>query len=249
MAVHLYGVTAAETPQPEGLTGRSGAPLRQIADHELAVIVSDVDADAPAGSRDLLAHAHVLEAYVEQATVIPMQFGIALPNDDMVREQMLENERPGLLEMLEFFDGVVQLTVHAVYDEKPALRELLRRDPDLVALRDRLQSGSGPGHRERQVELGEAVAAGLQQLADEDATLMLDRLEPLAQAMVENEVSGPREVLNAAFLVERDDRREFDAAVGALRELVGGRTRLKYVGPQPPYSFLEAARTGRLAWE
>lgn len=249
MAVHLYGVTAADTAQPDDLTGRSGAPLRHVADDELAVIVSDVDADAPAGSRDLLAHARVLEGYVAQGTVIPMQFGIAVPSDDMVREQVLENERAGLLELLEFFDGLVQVTVHAVYDEQPALREVLRRDPDLLALRDKARSGPASRQQERQVQLGEAVSAGLQRLADEDATMMLDRLEPLAQAMAENEVAGPQEVLNAAFLVEREGRHEFDAAVGDLRELAGDRIRLKYVGPQPPYSFLEAARTGQLAWD
>ena len=248
MAVHLYGVTASAGPHPSEVKGRADVPVRLVGDDELSVIVSDIDAAAPAGRKDLMAHARVLESYVEQATVVPIQFGIALPDDDTVHEQVLKHDRQSLVELLHFFDGVVQLTVQASHHEQPALREVLRRDPGLLALRDQLQDTADPSNRDRQIELGQGVAEGLQQLQEEDATLILERLAPLAQAVSENDASGLREVLNAAFLVDRDSRPDFDAAVGALRELVEHRVRLRYVGPQPPYSFLEPARSGELAW-
>ena len=38
-------------------------------------------------------------------------------------------------------------------------------------------------------------------------------------------------------------------AVGLLRSENEDRMRLRYVGPQPPYSFLEPMKTGELSWD
>ena len=248
MAVHLYGVTTADAPRPPELKGRRDEPIRLVSDDELAVIVSDVDAVASAGRSDLLAHAHVLEAYVEHATVIPMQFGVVLPHDDVVREQLLEDDREQLLMLLELFDGQVQLTVQGVHHEEPALREVLRRSPALMSERERLRGLPEDLDQEHQLRLGQAVEAALLELQAEDREMILDRLAPMALAVADNDTPGAHEVINAAFLVERDSRETFDVAVGELRRDVEARIRLRYVGPQPPYSFLDAAQAGELAW-
>ena len=70
MVLHLYGVTTADAPPPPDLKGRRDGELRLVSAGDLAVIVSDVDADTPAGRKDLLAHAHVLEGYAEESTVL-----------------------------------------------------------------------------------------------------------------------------------------------------------------------------------
>lgn len=248
MVVHLYGVTVADAPPPQ-VKGRQEGDLRLVSDGELAVIVSDVDPDAPAGRKDLLAHAHVLESFAEESTVVPMQFGIALPDDDVVREQMLGRDRESLDSLLRVFDGLVQVTVQAFHHEEPALREVLRRHPELVEARERLKTLPKAASQGQQIELGQAVSAALEDLQEEDRLRILDRLAPLSRAVAENDKGGVHEVAHIAFLVERDGRAAFDEAVGALREETQDRVRLRYVGPQPPYSFLEAAQGGELVWD
>lgn len=249
MVVHLYGVTTPDATPPPGVKGRQDAELRLVADDQLAVIVSDVDESAPAGRKDLLAHAHVLEAYADQANVIPMQFGIALPDDDIVREQVLEQDRESLEELLHAFDGLLQLTVQAFHHEEPALREVLQRRPDLVAARERMRSFPEAATPAAQVELGQAVAQALEDLEEEDRLMLLDRLAPLTRAVAENDANGAHEILHAAFLVEREAQSAFDEAVSELRRANDERMRIRYVGPQPPYSFLEPMRNGELAWD
>jgi hypothetical protein len=249
LVVHLYGVTTADASPPADLKGRRDSALRLVCDGELAVIVSDVDADVPAGRKDLLSHAHVLEAYAEESTVVPMQFGIALPSDDEVREQVLQDDRESLEYLVRSFDGLVQLTVQAFHHEEPVLREVLRRHPDLVAARDQMKAFPEAATPARQMELGQAVASALEELEEEDRLMMLDRLAPLSRAVAENDAGGSHEILHAAFLVERDARTGFDEAVGLLRSENEERMRIRYVGPQPPYSFLEPMRTGELAWD
>ncbi len=249
MVVHLYGVTTADAPLPPDAKGRQDAELRLVSDGDLAVIVSDVDADAPAGRKDLLAHAHVLEAYADQSTVVPMQFGIALPDDDVVREQVLQRDRDSLEYLLNSFDGLVQLTVQVFHHEEPALREVLQRHPDLLAEREQLKAFPEAATQARQVELGQAVASALEDIEEEDRQLVLERLAPLSRAVAENDAAGAHEVVHAAFLVERGMWSMFDEAVGALRQETEQRMRIRYVGPQPPYSFLEPMRTGELSWD
>lgn len=248
MAVHLYGVTHADAQLPAGLQGRQDVPVRLVGDDTLAVLVSDVDPAAPAGRKDLLLHAHVLEACADELTVVPMQFGMALEDDEAVRQQVLVEQRERLEYLLDSLDGLVQVTVQASHDEEPALREVLRRSPDLLAARERLRGMPGGGSAAAKMELGEAVAAALQQLGAEDGSLILDQLAPLAQAVAEEEPKGTHGILHAALLVERDQRPALDAMVTALREELADRVRIRYVGPQPAYSFLEPLQTGELAW-
>jgi len=244
--IHLYGVTAPDAPPPE-VTGRQEQDVRVVSDGSLGAIVSDVDVGARIRRQDLLAHAHVLEWYAAEHPVVPVQFGVALPDEDAVRRDVLEQQGESLRELLDWFDGLVQVTVSAQHYEEPALVEVMRREPELVRLRDELSSF--PDLQDRQVQLGQAVAGALEELEAEDRAMLLDELAPLARAVAEQETEGAHEVLNAAFLVERGSRGAFDAAVGELRAKHEELMQLRYVGPQPPYSFLEPVRNGELVWD
>jgi hypothetical protein len=248
VAVHLYGVTRADATLPTGLQGRQDAAIRLIRGDSLAVMASDVDPGAAAGRKDLLLHAHVLEACAEELTVVPMQFGMALADDEAVREQVLVGQRERLEYLLASLDGLVQVTVQASHEEEPALREVLRRSPDLLAARERLRTTPGGGSAAAKMELGEAVAAALQELGAEDGDHILDQLAPLTRAVSESEAKGTHGILHAALLVERAQRPALDAMVARVREELADRVRIRYVGPQPAYSFLEPLQTGELAW-
>jgi len=219
-----------------------------VEDGALVAIVSDVDIDARPRRDDLLAHAHLLEAVAEQNTVIPMQFGIALPDDQEVRQRLLQDQRESLAHLLETFDGLEQVTVQAFHHEEAILKEALRRNPELAAARSVTQALPVDAAQSEQVELGRAVAAALEDLEEQDRVGILERLCPHAVDVTEHDSRGAHEVMHAAFLVKRGERPAFDAAVAELRRDHEERLRIRYVGPQPPYAFLEAASAGDLAW-
>lgn len=249
MAIHLYGVTRADAEVPGPVNGRGDVPVRLVADGDLAVIVSDVDLGRPAGPKDLLAHARVLEAYVEHETVVPMQFGIALPDDESVRGRVLHTERESLSYLLGAFDGLVQLTVQAFQHEEQALRQVLARDAGIREEREWQTAHPGAATQSQQVALGQAVSEVLEDIEEEDRVFVLDRLAPLAAAVAEGETPAAHQLLNAAFLVERATMDAFGKEVAALADEVEERIRLRFVGPQPPYSFLEPVRDGELVWD
>jgi hypothetical protein len=245
MALHVYGVVSATTPLPGAFSGRREAPVRLVVHGDLAAVVSEVDADARIRRDDLLTHARVLESLVEGATVLPMRFGVIVENDEEARN-ILEAGESGLTALLQSFDGLVQLTVKAHHDQDEALKHLLRERPELRLLRD--HTGKGPESYSGRLRLGEAIAAGLEALVRSDAAMLHDQLSGIAERMVLAEVTGQNQVLNAALLVRRSARTRTDEAIARLSRTLPDRLRLRYIGPQPPYSFVDGELTGEPVW-
>jgi hypothetical protein len=246
MALHVYGVVSAAIALPGGLRGRREAPVRLVVNGDLAAVVSEVDADARIRRDDLLAHARVLESLIEDGTVLPMRFGVIVETDEEVARHVLQAGNGRLTTLLHSFDGLVQLTVKAHHDQDQALKYLLRERPDLRALRD--QTGTGPAFYPAQLRLGEAIAAGLETLVTSDAAMLHDQLSGIAERIVLGDVTGQNQVLNAALLVQRTARARTDKAIGRLSRTMPDRLRLRYIGPQPPYSFVGVELTGEPVW-
>jgi hypothetical protein len=246
MALHMYGVAAAATPLPRDLRGRQKAPVRLIVHGDLAAVVSEIDADARVRRDDLLAHARVLETLVESATVLPMRFGVVVETDEGVANRILEAGESSLEALLNSFDGLVQLTVKAYYDQDEALKHLLRELAELRELRN--QTGTGPAFYHSQLRLGEAIAMGLEALASADASMLYDQLTGLAERIVLGDATGKNQVLDAALLVQRRARTRTDEGIARLSRTLPDRLWLRYIGPQPPYSFVDGQLAGESVW-
>jgi hypothetical protein len=246
MALQVYGVVSAATPLPGVIRGRRDAPVRLVVHGDLAAVVSEVDTDARIRRDDLLAHARVLETLVEGATVLPMRFGVIVENDEEVARNILEAGEGGLTSLLKSFDGRVQLTVKAYHDEEQALKDLLHERSDIRSLRN--QTASALASYQSQLRLGEAIAVALDQLASADAAMMNEELSGLAERIVMQEVSGRNQVLDAALLVKRAARARTDEGIARLSRTLPDRLRLRYVGPQPPYSFVDTELAGEPVW-
>lgn len=68
---------------------------------------------------------------------------------------------------------------------------------------------------------------------------MLEALRPFSLDCKENWIYGDMNLVNAAFLVTKEQEREFDQKVRELEEMYGERKKIKYVGPVVPYNFVE----------
>jgi len=53
-----------------------------------------------------------------------------------------------------------------------------------------------------------------------------------------NQTYGDDMLMNAAFLVDKSREKEFDNEVARLAAQYEGRIEFKYIGPAPPYSFV-----------
>ena len=64
-------------------------------------------------------------------------------------------------------------------------------------------------------------------------------LASYAEAARVNDPRTPNGAFDLAFLVARDKVEAFGVPVRKLAEALGDRVKLRYVGPLPPYSFVD----------
>ena len=237
--VYVYGVVAAADGPGVSVDGVEGADVRTVEHAGLAALVSTLRADELAAARELRAHWRVLEEASRSATVLPVRFGTVMDNEDAVREQLLAPNAEGLTERLRELAGRVQLNVKGDYDEERLLRDVVRASPPITALRDRVnQVSDAAGYYDR-IRMGEMVAAEVTRHREHDEALALTRLERVAVAARAEPLASQSGAFNLAFLVEKNGVDAFSEAVGTLRAELGERIALRYVGPLPPYSFVE----------
>ena len=238
-AVYVYAVVRAADAGSISRTGVEGAPVRAVADRELAAVVSDVAGSALAAAREVRAHWRVVEALSEHTTVLPVRFGTVMEDDDAVRSQVLAPNADRFAGALQQLAGRVQLSVKGTYVEDRLLRGVVTASPAVAALRERLKNlPENAGYYER-IRLGELVAAEVERQRAEDAVRALARLEPLAVAARSESVGTPDGAFNLAFLVDRARVDDFSAAVTDLVDELGDHVTVRYVGPLAPYSFAE----------
>lgn len=238
---YVYGIVRASAKPPRA-RGITDAPLRLIASDGAAALVSELPAgELRLGHDDMLAHARVLESAIAAGTVLPMRFGVVMSGPEEVRQRLLDDYAVEVGAQLDEFDGKVEVRIRASYEEDALLREVVRDDPDIQALKRSVAGRMEDATYYARIELGERVAAGIQRSRERDATAILDALAPFALALDEGEADHERVVLNASFLVERAALERFDAALEAVAAGNVGRMRFKYTGPLAPHSFVQLA--------
>ena len=247
--VYVYGIVPGSERARVPDAGVAGAGVRTVEHGGLAAIVSDLEGGSLVAAREVRAHWRVVEALAAEATVLPVRFATVLPGDRAVVEQLLEPQAARLTALLRSFAGRVQLAVKGEYDEEALLRDVVRDNPAVQQLRERVRSvPEAAGYYDR-IRLGELVSAAVARRRERDQQAAFDALAPHAEATRANEPRGANGAIDLAFLVARDNVDAFGAPVRALAEALGERVKLRYVGPLPPYSFVDEQSVGEVpAW-
>jgi len=236
---YIYGLIKADTVLPDGLTGLGpSGQVSTIVHGRVAAVVSDVPLDRPLGMRaDLVAHEGVLDTLAARGAVVPMRFP-AVVEEHAVVDELLAPNQDHFVELLDSLEGRAQFTLTGRYEQDAVLREVLVGDEEIRALREKIRELPEDASYYDRVRLGELVVHALEQRREGEGALIVEKLEPFAEAAVSNQLSAPDEVVNVAFLVERDRQEEFENAVEGVGEELVGRVRLRLLGPVAPYDFV-----------
>jgi hypothetical protein len=241
VAEYVYGVVDAGAELPEG-TGIAGAPLRLIASGSAAALVSELpDEELRFGREEAMTHARVLESALAHGTVLPMRFGVVVSSPDEVRERVLSGHAEELSAQLEQLEGKVEMSVRAVYEEEPLMREIVESHPEIARRRDGLRGQPEDATYYERIGLGEMVAGAIERTREQDANTLLELLSPLALAVEIGEPSHERVALSASFLLDRQQLGKFDDTLEEVARAQAGRMRFKLTGPLPPHSFVQLA--------
>ena len=234
--VYVYGVMRGRARPRLPARGVENGVVGRVQVGALAALVS-TEAPEPVrpSRRNLMAHSEVLQAVVAAGgDVLPMRFGVVMPDATEVREELLGAHHDDLVAQLDALADMIELGVTVTCPEEVRLREIVAADSDLAVAARR------PDPRER-MAAGESVA---QRLADQHDAGVRQALDVLGPAVADIAVGEPRhddELLGLAFLVARPRLGDFDAALERLGERLTDECHVRCVGPLPPYHFVEVA--------
>jgi len=206
---------------------------------DLAAVVSDSPSvEYESTRRNMMAHTVVLEEVMREFAVLPVRFGTVAPSESALREQVLKRRFGELIGLLQQMDGRVELGLKAFWYEGVIFNEIVAENPAIRELRDGLMGRRPEETYYDRIRLGEAIENAMTRKRVEDAERILSQLRPLVCEMRKNKEITDRMAVNAAFLVEASRQPEVDAAIQALDKELGKRLIFKYVGPVPPYNFV-----------
>lgn len=236
---YLYCVTRSEAAAGLTAIGIDDLPVTSVAVNGLAAIISPSEVKRYRLNRQYtLAHETVIEGAMALGTVLPVRFGTVAENENQIRRKLLTQRATDLEQHLQRMDGKVEMGVKVLWNVDRIYADILERDVTIRTQRDRL-AGLPPEetHYER-IHLGKMVEDALAMRKIDDADWIMDRLTPFALEARRNDIYSDTMVLNASLLIEAAREAELDAAVRAVDHELTGLFTIKYVGPLPPFNFV-----------
>jgi gas vesicle protein GvpL/GvpF len=235
---YVYCIINSEKPLRFGQIGIGGQPTEVYTIHykNLAAVVSDAPLEVLDSTREnVLAHERVNETVMHDHTVIPMSFGtIFRTNEDIV--ELLRSAFDAFGDVLMKMQNKLEFGLKVLWDPDQAVRQVESEDDDINRLKKEISSQKGPTYFAR-MQYGRLVDAALQARSERYVSSILTELRDVAVASRINKPIGDKMIMNAAFLISRNQENAFDRKI---KDIAGRHDQLtfKYTGPWPPYNFV-----------
>ncbi|BCS31991.1 protein gvpL [Luteitalea sp. TBR-22] len=235
---YAYCIVRAERPLSFGRLGIGPTPteVTTVQWGDLAAVVSDVPMGTQDPTRDnVLAHQRVNETVMQEHTVLPMSFGTVFKTRDDIIE-FLRSAYDAFVDVLDKMEHKLEFGLKVLWDRDAVVRQIEEEDEDIRRVRAQLAAQRGSTYFAR-MQYGRLVDAALQARAERYIADIFGGLRDVAVASRSNKPIGDRMIMNAAFLVSRQQEAAFDARVKELGARFDKLT-FKYTGPWPPYNFV-----------
>lgn len=240
---YIYCVGYAEALRQDGspvsAPGIEGDKVRTVEYADLAALVSDSHTSRYEVSRDaVMAHERVIEEAMARTDVLPAAFGMVASSDQEVQEKLLKGQLDELHRSLEHIRGRIEVDLRVLWNQDALFAEIVAENDNIRALRDSLVGQPPDAAYEERIQLGELTDAAINRKREQQAESIVETLKPLVADMRLNNIFADMMILNAAFLVDKSQEPALGAKVEALAESNGGRQTYNYIGPLPPYNFV-----------
>jgi len=235
---YVYCIIEAGDPLRFGPVGIGADPSEVYTVHyrNLGAVVSDAPLEVLDSTREnVLAHERVNEAVMREHTVIPMSFGTVFKTREDIVE-LLRSAAEAFRDVLNKMQNKLEFGLKVLWDRDQAVREVEAEDEDISRLKKEISGQKGPTYFAR-MQYGRLVDAALHARSERYVAAVLDELRDVSVASRINKPIGDKMIMNAAFLISRDQEQAFDAKVKSVASRFDKLT-FKYTGPWPPYNFV-----------
>jgi hypothetical protein len=235
---YVYCIIRANQPLKFGGIGmdETWPDVYTINFKDMAAIISDVPI-APLDStrENVLAHERVNETVMRDHTVIPMSFGtIFKTREDIV--ELLKSAYDAFADVLNKMQDKLEFGLKVLWDRDEIIKAIEQEDEDIHRLKSEISSQKGSTYFAR-MQYGRLIDTALQGRSERYVAEFLQRLRDVSVASRVNRAIGDKMIMNAAFLVQRDQEQAFDRRIKEIASHFDKLT-FKYTGPWPPYNFV-----------
>jgi hypothetical protein len=235
---YVYCIIQASQPMKFGAIGmdEQWPDVSTINFKDMAAVISDIPL-APLDStrENVLAHERVNETVMRDHTVIPMSFGtIFKTREDIV--ELLRSAYDAFADVLSKMQDKLEFGLKVLWDRDEIVRAIEQEDEDIHRLKTEISSQKGSTYFAR-MQYGRLIDGALQQRSERYVAEFLQRLRDVSVASRINRAIGDKMIMNAAFLVQRDQEPAFDKRIKEIASRFDKLT-FKYTGPWPPYNFV-----------
>jgi transcriptional regulator of NAD metabolism len=239
--VYVYCIIEADGEKSFGSMGIGGRgdQVYTICLQGLAAVVSDTPIKKYSVSREnMMAHEKAIEEVMQDHTVLPVVFStIAASSEDV--QELLRARYAEFKNMLKEMEGKVELGVRALWKNKDMVfQEIVEENGKIKRLKEAIATKSPDHTYAERVRIGEMVKAALESKREKEEKEIIKVLKEISVQYRTHKVYGDSMIMNAAFLVDRAREGEFDRRMEELTTKYEHRIGFKYVGPAPPYNFV-----------
>jgi hypothetical protein len=235
---YVYCIIQATEPLKFGNIGLGVEPAEVHTVHykDIAAVVSDTPIEVPDATREnVLAHERVNENVMRTHTVIPMSFGTVFKTPQDIVE-LMRGAYDAFNDVLHKMQDKLEFGLKLLWDRDIAVREVEKEDEEVRRLKNEIASQKGSTYFAR-MQYGRLLDGALQSRSERYLNEIVDQLRDVSVAYRANKPIGDKMIMNAAFLVSREQEADFDARVKNLGAKYDKLT-FRYTGPWPPYNFV-----------
>lgn len=236
---YLYGIIEEPHPRRFGFSGVEDAEVYTINYQKMAAIVSDtLLQEVDPTRKNVRAHTVVQDEILKVYDLLPMGFGVIAHSDDEV-QKLLERNYQIFVKELERLASKIEVGLKVFWDQEAMIKELQGERQDLTKIKAKINAAASPVEAQHLlVEAGKLIERIAMEWRNKYAEQVYAALKGMAVDARLNAPLGVKNILNAAFLVDRAKESRFQKEVYELDSKYKGKVDFKYVGPLPPYSFV-----------
>jgi len=237
---YIYGIVEEPQLRRFSLSGVGESDVYTINHQRIAAIVSDTEfPEIDPTRKNVHAHTVVQDELLKEYNLLPMGFGMVAAGGEEVR-RLLENNYDGLLSELTRLAGKIEVELKVFWEQEAVVKELQGENAELTRLKAKINSASSPIEVQNLLAMaGKLVENIIRDWKNKYVELVYNILKGLSYEAKVNNPTGIKNLLNASFLIEKSRESEFKEQVYKLDSKFQGKVNFKYVGPMPPYNFVD----------
>ncbi len=238
----IYGFIQGDESRRFGAIGINGREVYTLTFEGIAALVSCLPREGFEAMsketllRNLTVYQSVIERVMNEHPVIPVKFGSLVDGDEAVI-RVLKRGREPIVQSLTEMDNRVELDVVALWSDLNSVLKEIGQIGEIKALKEEARSKSEDEMLKMQIKTGKRVKDLLDEKRESLKAEIMAPLKQIAEKQCIHAVMDDSMIMNAGFLIQRENALRFEEIVRSLDLQYENRMTFRIIGPLPPYSF------------